>query len=116
MAQKYQLGNIVNVDLGEPPYEVKGHEQGYERPCVIVKVFPEMKLAIVLPCTSKEPRYNHFTIVKVPQGTGGLTMDSYVLCHQIRTISYDRILTIIGSMDAKNMLKIRSVLSDSLGL
>ena len=49
MAPAYQLGSIVNVDLGEPPYKVQGHEQGYERPCVIIKLFSELKLAIILP-------------------------------------------------------------------
>lgn len=116
MAHNYQSGNIVNVDLGEPPYEVQGHEQGYERPCVIIKLFPELKLAVVVPCTSKEPRYSHYTVVKILQGSGGLAKDSYVLCHQIRTISFDRVLKTVGSLDVKNMLKIRAVLLDTLDL
>lgn len=116
MAYSYQIGSIINVDLGEPPLEVKGHEQGYERPCVIIKIFPELKLAIVLPCTTKEPKYSHYTVVKLLKSTAGLSQDSYVLCHQIRTISYDRVLGARGILDAKNLLKIRSVLSDILEL
>jgi mRNA interferase MazF len=116
MAPAYQLGSIVNVDLGEPPYEVQGHEQGYERPCVIIKLFSELKLAIILPCSSKEPTYNHYTVVKMLNGTGGLSKDSYVLCHQIRTISFDRVIRYIGTLDVKNMLKVRAVLLDTLDL
>lgn len=75
MAHSYQPGSIVNVDLGEPPHEVRGHEQGKERPSVIIKLFPELKLAIIVPCTSQEPRYSHYTVVKMLQGVGGLTKD-----------------------------------------
>jgi mRNA interferase MazF len=116
MAHTYQSGSIVNVDLGEPPYEVQGHEQAYERPCVIIKLFTELKLAVVVPCTSQEPRYSHYTVVKLLQSTGGLTKDSYVLCHQIRTISFERILKMIGAPDVKNLLKVRAVLLDTLDL
>jgi len=116
MAPAYQLGSIVNVDLGEPPYKVQGHEQGYERPCVIIKLFSELKLAIILPCSSKEPTYNHYTVVKMLKGAGGLSKDSYVLCHQIRTISFDRVLKNIGILDLKNILKVKAVLLDTLDL
>ncbi len=53
------------VDLGTPPKEVKGHEQGYDRPCIVIRSFPQLELAIVTPCTSEEPKYNHYTIVKL---------------------------------------------------
>ena len=41
-------------------------------------------------------------------------MDSFVLCHQIRTVSFDRILKLVGALDAKDLLKIRGVLLDTL--
>lgn len=112
----YAQGNIVNVDLGMPPKEVQGHEQGYERPCIVVKAFPSMHLAIVLPCTSKTPSYSHFTIVRLQKGSGGLAMDSFVLCHQVRTISFGRILKVVGNIGAKDLLKIKAVLIDTLDL
>ena len=73
-------------------------------------------LAIILPCSSKEPTYNHYTVVKMLKGAGGLSKDSYVLCHQIRTISFDRVLKNIGILDLKNMLKVKAVLLDTLDL
>lgn len=34
MSLRYKKDDIVDIDLGKPPKEVKGHEQGYDRPCV----------------------------------------------------------------------------------
>jgi len=113
---KYQQGNIVNVNLGDPPKEVQGHEQGFLRPCVVVKSFPALALVVVVPCTSKAPVYNHFTVVHLQKGTGGLSMDSFVLCHQIRTVSLKRITATLGALDPKSMYKVRAVLLDILEL
>ena len=116
MKQSFQKGEILNVDLGKPPKEVKGHEQGYVRPCVIIKSFNNLGLAIIVPCTTSEPKYSLFTIVKLIKGSGGLTSDSFALCHQIRTVSFDRILSTRGKLDNKDILKIHSVLIDTLEL
>ena len=114
MRQNFQKGEIINVDLGTPPKEVKGHEQGLERPCIVIKAFPHLDLAIVTPCTTKEPKFNHNTIVKLPNGAGGLSSDSFALCHQIRTISFDRIKSKRGKLDNKDLLKVQIVLLDTL--
>jgi len=116
MKQNFTKGEIINVNLGTPPKETKGHEQGYERPCVIIKSFNNLDLAIVVPMTTKEAKYSLFTIVKILKGTAGLTADSYALCHQIRTISFDRIVSKRTRLDNKDMLKIHSVLIDTLEL
>lgn len=73
-----------------------------------------MGLAIVIPVTSKQPKYSLFTIVKLQRGLGGLTSESYVLCHQIRTISFDRVIKKRAKLDDKDILKIHSVLVDTL--
>jgi mRNA interferase MazF len=116
MKQNFTKGEIINVNLGNPPKEIKGHEQGFERPCVIIKSFNNLDLAVVVPLTTKESKYSLFTIVKILKGTAGLTADSYVLCHQIRTISYDRIVSKRARLDSKDILKIHSVLIDTLEL
>ncbi len=116
MKQNFTKGDIVNVNLGSPPKEIKGHEQGFERPCVVIRSFNNLDLAIVVPLTSKEAKYSLFTIVKILKGTAGLTADSYVLCHQIRTISFDRIVSKRARLDNKDILKIHSVLIDTLEL
>lgn len=116
MNQNFVKGDIVDVNLGNPPKEIKGHEQGSERPCVIIKSFNNLNLAVVVPLTTKEAKYSLFTIVKIIKGTAGLTSDSYALCHQIRTISFDRITGKRARLDKKDILKIHSVLIDTLEL
>ncbi len=111
---KLEKGEIIDVNLGQPPEEIKGHEQGWARPCVVVKEFNNLSLAIVIPVTSKQPKYSIFTIVKLLKGTAGLTSDSYALCHQIRAISFDRIIKKRAKLDNKDVLKIHSVLIDTL--
>ncbi len=116
MQNKYNSGEIVDIDLGLPPQEVKGHEQGLQRPCVIIKSIPQLQLAVIVPCTSKEPKFSHYTIVKLLKGIGGLKTDSYVLCHQVRAISFDRIIGRVGTINDRDLLKIKTVLFDTLDL
>jgi len=114
MKADYASGEVVDIDLGNPPNEVKGHEQAYIRPCVVIKSLKAMELAIVVPVTSSKPKQSYFWVVHIPKGNGGLTMDSYVLCHQIRTISFDRIKSRRGKLSSTDLLKIQSVLTDLL--
>lgn len=65
MKRNYTKGEVVNVNLGIPPIEIKGHEQGMERPCVVIKSFNNLELAFVVPLTTKEAKYSLFTIVKI---------------------------------------------------
>lgn len=112
----YKPGDIILADLGLPPDQVVGHEQGHTRPCVVVTPFPALKLAVVLPITSQTPIYAHYTVVYLRSGVGGLSKDSYVLCHQIRTISFERIINKIGILSEFDLLKIKSVLMDTLDI
>ena len=116
MNRIYQKGDIVNINLGEPPKEIKGHEQAFERPCVVIKAFNSLNLVIIVPCSTKEPKHGSYTIVKLSKGCGGLASDSYALCHQIRTVSFDRIRNKRGRLENKEILKIHSVLLDTLEL
>jgi len=116
MKQIYQRGAIVEVDLGLPPEAIKGHEQAKQRPCVVVKAFNNLQLAVVLPITTKEPPHYLYTFVQLAKGTAGLTQDSYVLCHQIRTISFDRMKRKRGKLAQRDWLKIQGVLLDALEL
>lgn len=114
--KSYQKGDVVDVDLGLPPVSIKGHEQAKERPCIVVKPFNSLDLSVILPITSSQPPKHLYTFVYLPKGVGGLSKDSYVLCHQIRTVSTDRITRRRGTLDTKDLLKIQSVLVDTLEL
>jgi mRNA-degrading endonuclease toxin of MazEF toxin-antitoxin module len=114
--KQYQTGDIVIVDLGLPPVAIKGHEQAKTRPCVVVKFFPSLKLMTVVPCTSQEPKYSLYTVVPLTAGAGGLAVESYALCHQIRSVSIDRIIDKKGALSLNDWLRIRTVLIDAIGL
>ncbi len=114
--KSYQKGDVVDVDLGLPPVPIKGHEQAKERPCIIVKPFNNLVLTVILPITSSPPPKHLYTFVHLPKGVGGLSKESYVLCHQIRTVSTDRITRKRGALDTKDLHKIQSVLVDTLEL
>ena len=116
MRDQFKEGDIINVNLGAPPGEVKGHEQGYSRPCLIVKPFASLKLIVVIPCTSKTPKFSHYTLVRLASGSGGLSVDSFALCHQIRTISIQRVESKRGQLTTRDFLKVKAVLVDTLGL
>jgi mRNA interferase MazF len=114
MRKDFAKGEIVNVDLGVPPTAIIGHEQANTRPCVVIQSFPALQLAIVVPITSKNPPRHLYTYVHLPAGTGGLNMESFALCHQIRTVSFDRVLRAFGKLGSKEFLKIKAVLMDTL--
>ncbi len=116
MSNIYQKGEVVWVNLGEPPEQVIGHEQGYKRPCVVLSDFGSLKLALVAPCTSKMKIHLFPTSVLVSAGTGGLKEDSMILLHQIRTVSHDRIAGKIGVLPESIMGKVDTVLSDILDI
>lgn len=100
------------VNLGSPPDEIKGHEQGLKRPCLMIKHFSHLSLLTVIPITSKKQKYNPYSIVNLKKGDGNLIYDSYLLCHQIRTISEDRVMEKKGTIDDNSLLMIKSVVVD----
>jgi mRNA interferase MazF len=116
MSNVYQKGDLVWVDLGKPPDEVKGHEQGNIRPCVVLSNYGALKLALIAPCTSKPKSYLSPTSVLVAAGVGGLTQDSAIMLHQMRTVSHDRITGTIGALPTNIMDVIDVLLLDILDL
>jgi len=115
MKKKYKRGEVIMVDLGEVgSKQIIGHEQGKTRPCIIIKSLHSIGLLIILPITSSKPKSLRYYHVKILKGEGNLTYDSYVLCHQIRTVSTDRVIDKIGSLPSLVNNKIRNILLDLL--
>lgn len=104
------------VDLGVPPEAIKGHEQAKLRPCVVIKSYEKIELLIIVPLTSKRPRIPFYTIVELKKDSGGIRKDSFVLCHQIRSIAVERIKGKIGNLSDRDFKRIKSVLLDVLNL
>ncbi len=115
---KYQVGDIIQVNLGDikDPKQIKGHEQGKERPCLVIKSLPFMELVTIIPFTSKKPKKMYSFIVKVEKDEKALIYDSYALCQHIRTISAKRITHKKGSISPDDLLRIHIALMGFLGL
>ncbi len=101
-----QIGSIYLMDLGEYTGDnpaVKGREIGKKRPCIVVQVFENLGLVMVVPTTSCKPNNNYLlqlpTVLFLPTGTADLHNDSFVLCHQLRTLSIERVGNKIGELD-----------------
>lgn len=110
----FQIGQIVWLDLGSKEKgEVKGHEQAKERPCLIINALNHLKLLIIIPLSTKEPKNPYFyNIVKISKEKSPLKEDSYALCHQIRTVSIQRVASNIGVLSDSDLDVIRYTIMD----
>src|SRR5215470_6333601 len=85
-------GDVFRANL--EPHE--GSEQGGTRPVVVVSrdalnnFSPIVVIASITDAANKKKIYPSH--VKVAAGKGGLTMDSIVLCEQVRAISKTRLM------------------------
>lgn len=93
---------------------VEGHEQALTRPCLIIKPINALKLATILPLTTSKPSLAAGKPFKINEGEGNLKKDSFVLIHQIRTISTRRILHGIGQLHKQTFQDIQQVLKNFL--
>lgn len=107
---------IYWVKLGNPPKEVVGHEQAHMRPCLVIRSGHPSQVAIVIPITSKTPPPRHFATVHLPQGIDSSGKDSYVLCFQVRAVSYKRFGNKISELDEDTYEEILTVLAGYIGL
>ena len=107
---------VVMIDLGKVPNQVVGHEQANLRPCVVIQTLDYAQLAVIVPFTSQSLSEQIYSIVKIPKNAGGLTSDSFALCHQIRSVSYKRIVRSMGHLSDKDFNRIAIVLDDFLDI
>lgn len=111
-----QRCEIVLIDLGSVPNQVVGREQANPRPCLVVQTLDYSDLAVVIPITKQTPPPQIFSTVTLARGTGGLSMDSHALYHQIRTVSYKRIVKSFGFLPSRDFNKVLTVLADFLDI
>ena len=82
MMPNYQKAEIVFVDLGTVPDQVKGHEQANPRPCLIISPINALELAIIVPFTSK-PKSSLYSVVEVKKGKLPPAKADYSLMNQV---------------------------------
>lgn len=82
---------------------VAGSEQGRTRPVLVVSetaLNDVLPVVNVLPITSrKQSRRVYPNEALLPAGAAGLTVESIVLCYQLRTLDKRRLLKIFGTLD-----------------
>jgi len=107
-------GDVWWIDL-EP---VRGHEQGKKRPCLVVSdnAFNAIPhgLVWVVPVSSSSRRHNLTVEVTPPEG--GLKVASAVLCHQLRTVSIERLDKRAGAVSPVTMREVMRRVALVLGV
>jgi mRNA interferase MazF len=76
---------------------------------------------IVLPITtsSKQKRKQTFlgpTVIPIPKNEGGLSQESFVLCHQVTTLNRSKLLKPLGQLGESTLEQVDKGLKLSLGL
>lgn len=95
---------LVNLDPRS------GSEQRGTRPVLVLSsdIFndtPGWKSFVVVPCsTSGKQAARGPTAVPLAAGSGGLTQDSYALCHQITTVDRAKFASRLGVLSADELL------------
>ncbi|MBZ5628846.1 MAG: type II toxin-antitoxin system PemK/MazF family toxin [Acidobacteriia bacterium] len=99
---------------------VEGSEQGGTRPVVIVsrdainKFSPVVVICPITDASNKKKVYPSH--IKVAAGMGGLTMESIVLCEQVRAINKTRLRKQLGTFDRAIVTSIEAALKITLDL
>lgn len=82
---------------------VVGSEQGKTRPVLVIsdtRLNQILPVVNVLPLTSRKPHRRVYpNEALLPAGVAGLTVESIVLCYQIRTLDKQRLIKSLGALD-----------------
>jgi len=96
----------------------RGHEQAGIRPALIVSVnmFNQgpAGLVVVLPITTKDKKIPLH--VKVTPPEGGLTDISFIKCEDVRSVSTERLLKRLGSIETSTLVIVEDKLRILMGL
>lgn len=104
---------IYHADLNP----TTGSEQAGKRPVLVISAEPlnaRYDVIMVAPITSrKEGRPARLGEVFLPNGTGGLPRESFVLCYQVRALYKSRLGRLYGEIsDVQLQKQIRDMLAD----
>ncbi|MFL6435985.1 MAG: type II toxin-antitoxin system PemK/MazF family toxin [Terriglobales bacterium] len=109
-------GDVFMANL-EPS---EGSEQGGTRPVVVVsrdalnRFAPIVVICSITDASNKKKSYPSH--VRINAGTGGLKIDSIVICEQVRAISKTRLRGQLGKFDRPVMTSIEAALKITLDL
>lgn len=108
-----ETGSLWVVDLSDPI----GHEQGYRRPALIVSDRRMNHFRLTMICPLTRTRRDWPVHIEVSPGAEtGLRDTSYIQVEQLRTLSHERLVVRLGSVDAVTLLRVQAVLGTLLAL
>jgi mRNA interferase MazF len=105
-------GEIWFVDLNP----TKGSEQAGQRPVVVISgnlLNEHLTVVIVVPLTTKIKNYKGNPIL-TPNKTNGLKTESEMLVFHVRSVSKDRLVKKIGSIEKEELNRTIKTLNDIL--
>jgi len=103
-------GEIWYTDLNP----TKGSEQAGKRPVVIISgnlLNQHLNVVIVAPLTTKVKRYKGNPVMK-PTKTNGLKEESEILVFHVLSVSKERLINKLGSIDKEQLATIIKTLQD----
>ena len=107
-------GEIWLLDL-DP---TRGREQAGRRPALVISVdtfnHGPAELAVVLPITSKDKGISLHIPISSPEG--GLKMQSFVKCEDVRSVSINRFRSLFGRVSPNTLDAVEDRLRILLGL
>ena len=96
----------------------RGREQSGTRPVLIISVdaFNQSgaELVLAIPLTSRQKRIR--THVEILPPEGGVTVPSYIKCEDMRSVSTERLLRLMGTVSTSTLSEVETRLRFLLGL
>ena len=106
---KRNRGDVLDVSL-DPSI---GREYMKTRPCLVIQsdlLNKYSQTTVVVPITGAENARGGPTYVPVRKGEAGLPKDSFIVCHQLRTVDESRFGKLYGHAKPETMLKVAAAL------
>lgn len=87
---------------------IREREQVGDRPTLIISDtrFNQGPAGLVIACPLTTTRRNLASRVHVPEGEGGLTKDSYVICEGVRSMSKQRFRRPLGKVQPQTLVAV----------
>ena len=108
-------GEIYLADL-DP---TRGSEQAGRRPVLVFQhnlINRFSRTVICIPFTTNLRRAQLPSCLLVLAGEGGLSRDSVALCHQMRVLDQDRLVTRLGRVSDEMLAEVERVVAFTLGM
>ena len=84
---------------------------------MVVAHLAKLGLLVVVPVSSNRPSHMAFTSVAIAASeANGLTNDSFALCHQVRSVSPERLGKVRGQLSRLDLERVRGALKGMLQL